>query len=40
MNLAILKSRQVGKSYMNSISYLYKWESAIVSFKRKVKKDF
>ncbi len=46
MNLAILKSRQVGKSYMNSLSYLYKWESAIVSFKRKkklrkiFKKDF
>jgi hypothetical protein len=42
---AILKSRQVGKSYIN-LSYLYEWESAIVSFKRKeklrkiFKKDF
>lgn len=42
----ILKSRQVGKSYINSLSYLYEWESAIVSFKRKeklrkiFKKDF
>ena len=43
---AILKSRQVGNSYMNSLSYLYEWEIAIVSFKRKeklrkiFKKDF
>ncbi len=44
-----LKSRQIGKSYINScnqIHYLYEWESAIVSFKRKeklrkiFKKDF
>jgi hypothetical protein len=46
MNLAILKSRQIGKSYTNSLSYIYEWESAIVSFKRKkklrkiFKKDF
>jgi hypothetical protein len=33
---AILKSRQVGKSYIN-LSYLYEWESAIVSFKRREK---
>ena len=43
---AILKSRQVGKSYMNSLSYLYEWESHQRSFKRKeklrkiFKKDF
>ena len=45
----ILKYRQVGKSYMNTLNqmkYLYEWESAIVSFKRKeklrkiFKKDF
>lgn len=42
----ILKSRQVGKSYMNSLSYLYEWESSFISFKRKeklrkiFKKDF
>jgi hypothetical protein len=46
MNLAILKSRQFGKSYTNSLSYLYEWESAILIFKRKqklrkiFKKDF
>ena len=44
--LMLLKSRQVGKSYINSLSYLYEWEIAIVSFKRKeklrkiFKKDF
>ena len=43
---AILKSRQVGKSYINSLSYLYEWESSFISFKRKeklrkiFKKDF
>ena len=43
----ILKSRQVGKSYMNSLSYLYKCaEIAILILKRKeklrkiFKKDF
>lgn len=43
---AILKSRQVGRSYINSLSYLYEWESSFISFKRKeklrkiFKKDF
>ena len=44
--LMLLKSRQIGRSYINSLSYIYEWESAILVFKRKeklrkiFKKDF
>ena len=32
----LLKSRQIG-TYINSLSYIYEWESAILVFKRKEK---